>query len=106
MWENSEEGIDWGWIKRNKAESYASPTADEMLDQLPKMIKDQYGQDQVLHIGLYNGWKDNQRFVRKEAWDVYYQNHFGNWIGEEQSLADAAARAWLYLKEKDLLVVK
>lgn len=91
--------IDETWVRTRLTiikERIASPTADEILDQLPDLItKD--GREYELEIGkgkikwgvVYNWEKyDEQRYLLHAT---------GN------CLADAAAKMWLYLKKEGLL---
>lgn len=67
----------------------ASPTADEILERLPenifvgKVSKERYNAYKIPHI---------------ELGDIEYYNDI-----QSESLADAAAECWLYLKKKGLL---
>jgi|SRR5882724_1291020 len=77
---------------------YASPTADEILDQLPDNIdKDQF----------YNLFIEK---IDNEKWGIRYTNSLPSRDEEisiakrwGNSLADATAKCWLYLKKEGLL---
>ena len=78
----------------------ASPTADEILDQLPTVIKDKEGFPLGMMILSIDG-------TEQRLWKVTYQEMHSDTediIGfNGMSLADAAAKMWLYLKKEGLL---
>jgi len=77
---------------------YASPTADETLDQLPMTIQPNNRGIGHLEINRYN--------QTKGFWGLWYKQGSGEIIGDSiggESLADAAAKMWLYLKKENLL---
>lgn len=71
--------------------SLASPSADEILEQLPES---------------FNGW--HMHISRYDEWGIVYELWQGDALRDtmeqtDKSLADAAAKCWLYLKEHNLL---
>lgn len=74
-------------------ECFASPTADEILDQLPHSINFDY------YLEIYK---------KQPYWMLSYRKYqeqeaIGNIQGPKDNLADAAAKLWLYLKKEGLL---
>lgn len=85
------------WNEDDKNRMFTSPTADEILDQLPISVK-----TNEIHffIKLYKSgiyWIIS--YLQKDLTEVYknlYQT-------SSESIADAAAKMWLYLKKNNLL---
>ena len=86
---------------------YAALTADEILDLLPDHVR----------MNKLGYWLDIER-EDKNTWNVFYEHNnraveiilekeeksYLKYIADGKgSLADAAAKAWLYLKKYDLL---
>lgn len=74
--------------KEHDKRRFASPTADELLDQLPSILKGKF-------LNLYK---------RVDGWHISYElpdRFFHREV--ETDLADAAAKMWLYLKKQNLL---
>jgi hypothetical protein len=82
-----------------------SPTADEILEQLPDDIYDKK-EDGWFTLTIH---KVTDREDHYEGWEVLYKEVNGNLvfcIEKEVSLSDVAAKMWLYLKENNLLPKK
>lgn len=80
--------IDEGYMAQDRA--FASPTADEILEKLPSSIVNDYF------------------WIEKKSWGYavhLYPHGSPDSKHEEQgkTLADAAAKCWLYLKKEGLL---
>lgn len=73
-----------------KEKTFASPTADEILDQLPDY------NERKDHLVLY---KDDR--PESVKWELSYDGN--NPTFSDDSLANACARMWLYLKKEGLL---
>ena len=75
-------------------EWYAAPTADEILDQLPpfRKVKKELCEINIMR-NLAGEWL--VRYGNPKYWGVLRQKDF--------NLADAGAKMWIYLKEKNLL---
>lgn len=88
------------WPFENK--TFASPTADEILDQLPDRIVTDEGMCFDLNI-----WSNPSypRWVVSYWWDEDTRRESGmdNKNISDNSLADALAKMWLYLKNNNLL---
>lgn len=72
-------------------EGFASPTADEILDQLPEII---------------NGYKAIEIGKYADKYVIRYQLIDNSLLGirfDDEFLVDAAAQCWLYLKKENLL---
>lgn len=76
---------------------FTAPTAEEILEKLPKEIVNHFGDNE--RQGLMIGREEY-------GWTVYY-NHCSNLSRcmdvEAETLADACAKMWLYLKSHNLL---
>jgi hypothetical protein len=97
-WELREKGSDYNFDPR-----YAAPTAEEILRRLPESLMLQTrgdrigGNDSETAFDLEMGKNKYGYFVRyeKEAAEEFYAD----------TLANAAAQMWIYLKEHSLLCV-
>lgn len=91
-------GSDDDELEEKELIQYASPTADEVLDQLPARIGTDEGQ---VYLEIYpltsrKGWLVN--YLRKNDRLV-----FTPFSEESLELADSLANMWLYLKKEGLL---
>lgn len=81
---------------------YPSPTADEILDLLPNYISEYPN-------GFYLTLRKNNEEERGDKYSCFYAPAQGNVKKynlaneDENSIADAAAKMWLYLKKENLL---
>lgn len=84
-------------------EIYASPTADELLDLLPRKIekdgKTYYWELQPLEYEYSIWYLDRWRGIEK---GIVFTIPNGRYL-KADAVADAAAKMWLYLKDSDLL---
>ncbi len=89
------------FFKGIREDYFASPTADEILDQLPQHIEGK-------------GWVRIWTGTSGESGRGYHLGYSkilseGGWVtiesqaDSEDTLADAAAKMWLYLKENELI---
>lgn len=84
----------------DKYEFFAAPTADEILDRLPKKITvsemdyflDVYHEEDVL-----DEWVVAYNYIRH---NLGFKSHHREM---EETIADAAAKMWLYLKKEKLI---
>jgi hypothetical protein len=78
--------------------TYAAPTAEEILERLPEFIE---GETYFVRLKTYPyTWKG------VKGWHVVYADlaHQSMFVEESNdSLAEAAGKMWLYLKENNLL---
>lgn len=83
-----------GVTKADWVDYVASPTADEILEELPERIKGH----KTIGMGKSMGeWLIGYQKIGNELQAI----RFG-----DESIANAAAKLWFYLKENDLLGVK
>lgn len=82
--------FDPDYVDRPEYELYASPTADEILDQLPSKIDEFVFKVLKGNTGSYCIVYSNNHDVKRHI--CWYPN-----------LADACAKMWLYLKKEGLL---
>jgi hypothetical protein len=91
----------------------AAPLAEEILDLLPDDIPehpDGRG-TKMLTIDKQNAYFDEEGDLVDADWTVYYhtrnygkkETDYGNYVSVGLTLADAAARLWLYLKQNNPL---
>lgn len=86
---------------------YASPTADEILEILPRQItKNNKTYSLMVFFPVNLSMKDEVRICYQEGdWDHGVREESDLlWSEENKIIADSAAKMWLYLKKEGLII--
>jgi hypothetical protein len=100
--QGNEKNKDYLNEDEDKFEYYASPTADEILDRLPEEIE----KEKKVHRLRINKYLGDDGIVVYEFYYSYVWYDVEDFLVEVQddkTIADAAAKMWLYLKKEGLL---
>lgn len=106
VWEIGTDGnpyleINYSSNDADKPRLFACPTADEILDNLPQILKIE---DKTYQLFISMGL-DRQYFI-VYANEKDYHDNMELPIIMRKDITETLARMWIYLKENDLLGVK
>lgn len=89
-------------VTKNK---WAIPSADEILDELPAMIVFNYEDEDTEYYLVIEKYPHSNHYELIYVTDGEHSSIYDNGDCRQtgKTVADAAAKMWLYLKENDLL---